>query len=220
MTKNEFLQHYPRLYHVAEGGSWASIRRYGLESTSALLDRFEIIGPRREAIESERRARSDTLQHDSYVSVVIRDQAPISDSKLAGCLDGMTNAEWYKMLNGFVFLWPSIDRRNGMLSSYEQQQHDILTIDTQKFLAQHSSKVLLSPINSGSTLHKPAVRGRNTFVRLSDCPFTEWRRRRRKRPEEVVAEIVVPYRIDEIENIVVRVDSFSGSQNTGILWEA
>ena len=44
---------YPRLYHMAEEGSWPSIRRHGLLSTSALLDRCLVSGRRRAGIESE-----------------------------------------------------------------------------------------------------------------------------------------------------------------------
>jgi hypothetical protein len=166
------------------------------------------------------RATSITLTHESFGSVVIRDQAPISDAKLARCLNGMTTAEWYRMLNGFVFLWPSVERRNGMLASYKHQPHDVLTIDSQKLLAQYSDQLRLSPINSGSTQYNAVLRGRNTFVRINDCPFSEWRRRRRKRAAEVVAEIVVPYRLRAIEEIVLRVESYFGTQCTGIVWEA
>ena len=47
---SELLRHCPTLYHMAEGGSWPSIQRHGLRSTSALLDLFEVDGARREAI--------------------------------------------------------------------------------------------------------------------------------------------------------------------------
>ena len=77
-----------------------------------------------------------------------------------------------------------------------------------------------SPTNSGSTLHTPPSRGANTFVSLKECAFKDWYRRRKKRPEEVIAEIVVPYRIEEIESFVDKVESYSGSQRTGVLWEA
>lgn len=220
VTDDEFLRYYPRLYHVAEGGIWASVQQFGLESTSALLDRFDVRGPERDAIESRRRATSITLTHKSFGSVVIRDQAPISDAKLARCLDGMTTAEWYRMLNGLVFLWPSIERRNGMLISYNDQRHDVLTIDSQKLLAQYSDQLRLSPINSGSTQYNAVLRGQNTFVRINDCPFSEWQRRRKKRAAEVVAEIVVPYRLRAIKEVVVRVESYFGTQCTGTVWEA
>lgn len=42
VTPEELANLYPRLYHMAEPGSWESIRRYGLLSTSSLLSLFEI----------------------------------------------------------------------------------------------------------------------------------------------------------------------------------
>lgn len=220
MNEEDFTRLYPNLYHIAEGGSWPSIRQFGLESTSALLDRFEITGSDRISIESQHRAIPVPLEHDKYGSAMIRDQTPISDTKLASCLDGMTNTEWYTLLNGFVFLWPSSRRRNGMLSSYASRNHDVLTIDTKKFFALYGGTFLVSPINSGSTLHNPARRGRGTFVPLKSCPFEEWRRRKGKRPEEIIAEVVVPYRIAHVEEIVLKVESYSGEDQQHLVWGA
>jgi hypothetical protein len=135
-TFPDFSRLYPTLpnfYHIAEGGSWASLRQFGLEGTSALLDRLEITGSDCISIESQHRAIPVPLEHDKYGSAIIRDQTPISDTKLASCLDGMTHAEWYTLLNGFVFLCPRSRRRNGMLSSYASRNHDVLTIDTKSF---------------------------------------------------------------------------------------
>jgi len=219
MTEDDFLTHYPRLFHIAEAGSWQSIQKFGLESTSAILDRYEVSGPERDRIESEWRPNPVPLNHDKFGSVVIRDQAPISETKLANCLVGMTTADWFRMLNGFVFLWPWSGRRDGMLGSYEDQRHDVLTIDSKKLLSRHGDKILLSPINSGNTQYDAAERGRDTFVRLSDCPFPDWRRRRKKKPEEVVAEVTLPYRLHDVEEVVLRVESYSGSQRTGTVWE-
>ena len=54
----EVITDCPRLFHMAESGSWDSIRERGLLSTSALLDLYEISDPDREAIESTRRPTS------------------------------------------------------------------------------------------------------------------------------------------------------------------
>jgi hypothetical protein len=43
---------YPVLFHMAEDGSWESIRERGLLSTSALLDLFEVEAEERFASES------------------------------------------------------------------------------------------------------------------------------------------------------------------------
>jgi len=103
MTKEELILHYPRLSHMAEDGSWESIKRFGLLSTTALLDLFEIDGSRRTAIESQRRPDSVPIRHCRHGTAVIRDQKPMNDSALIGCLEGMTTSAWYQLLNGKVF---------------------------------------------------------------------------------------------------------------------
>ena len=44
MTTDEFVALHPLLFHIADGGSWESIKKFGIESTSALLDRFGVSG--------------------------------------------------------------------------------------------------------------------------------------------------------------------------------
>jgi len=44
MTNEQFCQHYPCLYHMAEAGTWDSIKKLGLLSTLALTELFEITG--------------------------------------------------------------------------------------------------------------------------------------------------------------------------------
>jgi hypothetical protein len=44
VTHDEFATKYPRVYHVAEAGSWPSIKPHGLLSVAALLDLFEVAG--------------------------------------------------------------------------------------------------------------------------------------------------------------------------------
>lgn len=220
MTTDEFVALHPLLFHIAEGGSWESIYKFGLESTSAILDRFGVSGQERDRIESQRRDQNRVLNHEKYGTVTIRDQSPISESKLAGCLHDMTTAEWYRMLNGYVFLWPSVQRRDRMLASYKDRQHDVLTIDTRRLLSLYQDKIMLSPINSGNTQYDPAIRGKGTFVPFGQCPFSDWRRRKRKKPEDVIAEVTLPYRLLEIETVVQRVESYFGSQRSGIIWES
>ena len=53
MITEELIRYFPVLYHMANAGTWPSIRGRGLLSTSALLDLFEIRGQERERIESQ-----------------------------------------------------------------------------------------------------------------------------------------------------------------------
>src|SRR5882724_8227425 len=143
----------------------SSIRKHGLLSTSALLDLYGLKGEQRRAIESSRRRESVMIQHEIYGPTVIRDQKPMSDRALGKCLQRMTPAEWYEVLNGKVFFWVTSQRVSGLLRAraYRGREHTVLSVDTAKFLARHSREVTLSPINSGSTLYKAQPRGRETF---------------------------------------------------------
>ena len=90
----ELADVYPRLYHMAEAGSWPSIQRHGLLSTSALLSFFEVKGAARARIESAHRPASIPIHHPRHGSAVVRDQIPMREADLQRCLrDGMTPRE-------------------------------------------------------------------------------------------------------------------------------
>jgi hypothetical protein len=101
---DELLTHCPKLYHMAERGSWPSIRKHGLLSTAALLDHFGIGGAERQAIETQRRPTSIALHKDGLGHAVVRDQFPMDDKGLLRCLEqALTPKEWYQTLNSKVF---------------------------------------------------------------------------------------------------------------------
>ena len=55
ITSEDLIKYYSRLYHMAEKGTWPSIKKRGLLSTSACCDLYGIKGKEREKIESLRR---------------------------------------------------------------------------------------------------------------------------------------------------------------------
>src|SRR5260370_23479191 len=87
VTPAELAEHYPRLYHMAEAGSWASIQRHGLLGTGALLDLFEVTAEKRRPILTQQRTQDVTITHPEHGRAVIRDQKPLNRAKLEGCLD-------------------------------------------------------------------------------------------------------------------------------------
>ncbi len=213
MKIEELIELYPLAYHMAETGTWPSIRRHGLLSTIALLDLFEINGKQREEIFSKRRPESVKITHAKYGSAVIRDQKPMSESALVKCLDsGVTPTDWYRVLNRRVFFWLSSKRLDGLLSAraYRNKQHCVLTLETAKLVKMHTKCITLSPINSGSTIFKPVPRGATTFLRIADYPFEEWIAKGRSRVNAVV-ELAVDYAVPDVEDLVVRVDERKGS---------
>lgn len=78
----ELIIHCPTLFHMAERGSWTSIRETGLMSTSALLDYYDITGNDRKNIEQHYRSAGVRIEAHGLPPVLIRDQAPMNDSDI------------------------------------------------------------------------------------------------------------------------------------------
>jgi hypothetical protein len=187
---------------MAEAGSWASIQRHGLLSTTALLDLFEIKRPQREALESERRPESVKIEHPEYGSAWIRDNKPINVTVLRRTLVGMSEPEWYRTLNARVFFWLSEKRLNRLRSapSYHGREHDILTLDTKKLLDAHASDVELAHLNTGAVYGAATyTRGAGTFRSIADYP---WAERLRIAPAEPIVELTIPYSLPDAADVV------------------
>ena len=152
MTPEEVARKYPFLYHMAELTSWPNIQRYGLRSTSGLLDLYEIAGPARVQIESQWRPASTRLRHPTYGTTVVRDQLPMPEDKLRGCLVGMTTRQWYELINRKTFFWPHETPLGWMLNAppYREREHAVIVVPTHALLSHHAESVTLSAFNSDS----------------------------------------------------------------------
>ncbi|AUW47200.1 DUF7002 family protein [Rhizobium leguminosarum] len=213
MDVDFLVQTYPRLYHMAEDGSFPSIQQQGLLSATALLDLYGINGTHREAIEGQRRPESVVISKAGLPDAVIRDNKPMSDSALIKCLlDGVLPEQWYRTLNRKTFFWLHKKRLWKLLGAdaYRDYPQTILTIDTASLVASHHDRILLSPINSGSTIMKPQPRGLATFVPIKDYPFHE---RRKTRPvHNALVELTVDYGVHDIMDHLVAAHQFSNQQ--------
>lgn len=206
MTEAELLKWYPRLWHMAEDGSWPSIREHGLLSTSALLDRYGLAGAEREALEGRHRPETTRISRDGLPDAYVRDQKPMSDDALRRCLaPGIEPADWYRILNDKAFFWLSRKRLWRLLKgrAYRSKPQTVLTLRTESLVAAHRDRILLSPINSGSTIMNPARRGKNTFMSVADFPFAE---RKPGRPlENNVVELTVGGGVPDVSAHVLAV---------------
>src|ERR1700739_233207 len=90
LTAELLVERYPRLYHMAEAGSWASIEKNGLLSTTALLDLLVAEEALREEIETMKRHVSIEIHPPLHGSVWIRDNKPINETVLRRTLVGMS----------------------------------------------------------------------------------------------------------------------------------
>lgn len=214
MKAEELIAHYPRLYHMAAAGRWESIREHGLLSTSALLDKWEIEGAEREALESAHRPKSEAIEHPVHGTAIVRDQKPMSDGMLRACLQGMEPSEWYRLLNRQVFFWPTEHRLKGLLAAYPGTQL-VLTLDTAPLVRRYADQIRLSPLNSGATRHVSHTRGLRTFCPIEEYPFDE--RRKKAGLRDAVAELTVDYAVPDVRDFVLRAEHRNGD-DVEIVW--
>ncbi len=218
----ELVRDCPTLFHMAERGSWPSIRQHGLLSTSALLDLFGVNGPGRDTLEGCRRPEGVTIEHPALGRATIRDQKPMDDAGLRLCLlDGMSPEDWYRCLNGRVFFWLTRERLLRLLNArpYRDAEHDVLELDTATLVAAYRSAIRLSPINSGTTKPFPSTaskRGRGTFLPIAEYPYARWRAQGRKAGERVV-ELTVDHAVPDAARFVRRVTAMRGGVVTGVI---
>jgi hypothetical protein len=213
VTPKELSAVYPRLYHMAEAGSWESISKHGLLSTSSLLTLFEIQGNDRRNIERQRRAESIRIEHKEFGSAVIRDQKPIIETKLKAALSDYTLEEWYVLLNEQVFFWLTTSRLQTLLAAraYRNKPHLILTLDTLPLVTTHEQEIWLSPMNSGNTLPFAHPRGRDTFRKMNEYPFQE---RLKRGPDYTVVELAVKGGVTDIRKYVLLAESMVSDGET------
>lgn len=215
MELNDLIKRYPRLYHMAERDAWPSIKANGLLSTSAVLDRFGVNGADRAALENGHRPEKVRVGPDD-LGIVLRDQKPMRPSRLQEALiDGTTPEQWYKFLNGRVFMWAQEERLFGLLGArdYRKLEHDVLTIDSKPLLTAYQDAIWLCRMNSGNTFPVPHPRGMDDFKRIAGYPAST----RSGAPHKEVVEIVVDYSIPDIAQYVLEVRRMKGTTVLGQL---
>ncbi len=213
MTVAELAAQYPRLFHVTEPGSWPSIRQHGLLSTEMLLRQAGCAEAEVAARIRRLRPSPEVVKSERFGPVVLNDNSPLHEKKLAGCLEGgLRPADWIAMLNQRVFFWVDEKRCHGLRDAKAgsgKRPREVLVFDTGSLLARHTNSVEIAPFNTGNTLYDPVKRGRTTFTPLGEMSFAEWRLRRVregvKASPDVIVEIVVRDGIPDIaEHLIER----------------
>jgi hypothetical protein len=221
MNVDDIARYYPKLYHMAESGSWPSIKKHGLLSTTALLDFYQIEGQERLIIESQWRPESVKINHPIHGSAVIRDQKPLPEKTLTEIVDGMTASEYYKLLNSKTFFWVRRERLEGLLNAraYQNRKHTVLTLDTKSLVDKYRDQIWLSSINSGAAIYgsgrNASRRSVNTFKRISEYPFDELIKRKK---EETIVELSVDYAVKDVSNYVTKVEDWIGYNPIETIW--
>jgi len=209
MDPELLIRTFPRVYYMAHVDAWPRIHRHGLLSTSALLDLFEINGERRETLESCRRPETVVIEHPVHGKAALRDNKPMDDNGLYRALAGMQPTEWYKLLNQKVFFWLSEERLTTLRSAaaYREEDHCVLTVDTNSLVKLHSDRIWLCLMKSGCTKPHPHPRNREIFRRILDYPFESWRKTKggaQKAVVELAVDHSVPDIIEFLELVTIR----------------
>jgi hypothetical protein len=212
------VHHYPELFHVSEPDAWRGIARHGLRSTRNLLNLFEIDDDRCAELLCTRRATSTLLDHPVHGAAHIRDQIPLSLTRLESALTDMTVGEWLELLNSLCFFWPTIERVERLLraSHYAGRCHDVLVVDTKALVARQAEAIRVAAINTGATRPFARPRGRDTFLPLEDFPLSD--RLGRVGRAGAVAEVAVEDAVPEIGEMLLRVERWVGPTNEMPLW--
>jgi hypothetical protein len=198
MSPEDLTTRHPRLYHVTDSDALPGIMRHGLLPTSRLLSLFEVAPADRPAIEKKRRTASVTLSHPVHGRAIITDNLPLSEAALVTCLDdGLTPSDWLAMLNKRVFFWADQEGLRRHIGAKLNRDRDrlVLVLDTLSLTRRYRELTELAAINTGSTIRRPARRGRSTFTPLHLYSYLTWQRLRggRDRIREVtVSGGVVP----------------------------
>jgi hypothetical protein len=218
MNDEELIERFPRLFHLTEPGAWSSIRRYGLLSTTALLDLFGVAEPVRLQIEARPRPRDVVLEDSHFGRVVIRDNRPLRPHILRNCLK-CSVSNWCRLLNARVFFWASERRLRNHLRArgHRAQSREILIVDTRRLLARHRGSISLCAFNSGSALYPNAPRrGPDSFLPLDAYPFD--RRRTRRSHADTVAEVCVDRALMDVEAVVSSVHAIAPDGSARTIW--
>jgi hypothetical protein len=213
MQIQRVIELYPTVFHMAEAGSWASIRERGLMSTSAVLDHFNVVGAERSRIEAGHRTTKIPVQPGRQDAIVLRDQIPMPPARLLRALGGSTTPEdWYRIINAKVFFWAEEHRLHNLLNArqYRNLEHDVLWVDTASLVAAHGPEMWLCRMNSGNTFPMPFARDASIFQRIANYPVTA-----RGNPSPAVVEVLVDHSVPDIARHVKVVYRMRGSTVLG-----
>ena len=168
MNPEAFARLRPTLHHLAAADAWRGIVRWGLLSTTALLDLHGVAGEERTRLEARKRPDPHGLSHPALGRATLRDQRPLSERALAAQLtDGWSVDDWCRHLNRHAFLFPTRSAALAFGAVYARQANDLLTFDTAAVLRAAGGDVRVCTVNSGApTARAPTPRGPGTFERL------------------------------------------------------
>ena len=213
MRSEDLWRHYPKLYHIAWGGSWPSIEKHGLLSAKVLLRDYGKGDDEIAALTQARRGHWIEIEGVGRPRAVLRDQKPLTDGGLRKALPASVEPwQWYDLINSMVFFWPTKARLRTMISAsaYKRVKHDVLVVDTKTLVRLEQLNIRLSRMNSGSTAQWAHPRDMDLFKRIEEYPFPD--KPTSSKIAKAVAEVCVVDGVRRIAEAVIDVKHGSAGE--------
>lgn len=164
-----------------------------MHSTKALVADANLREPEKHALLTSRRRSAIAIQHREFGSITINDNRPLAMESLATCLDdGLTPEDWLNLLNARVFFFTHPVRLDSLRNATATRTTDkiVLAFDTLRLARHYADAIEVAPFNTGNTMRRPALRGLDTFARLPETDYAQWRRRRGNKSPDKIQEVV------------------------------
>jgi hypothetical protein len=198
LTLTDIAARYPMLWHMSDPRNIPSILSRGLLSTRRLLEDAGLRSAEIDRLERLHRSENVLLTDRRFGTVVLRDQKPLSLTRLADILDEGTVQDFLASVNRRAFFWPT-EKRLASLSSaraYRGRIQVVLVAKTLPVLERHAQHVRLSRVNSGATMRSAPARSAKMFQRLTEYNWSPGMRQ--------IAEVTIEDDVSDIWEHVVR----------------
>ena len=164
----------PQLFHLTAGDAWESIQEHGLRSATWLVRTRGMDDERATALLTAPREAVEVIGDpaDPLGHATLRDQKPLTLSKLERLVEGITPENYIRLINDRVYFYMKtvdVERVRGVREA-EGQPQLLLTLDSRRLLADYQGSVRVAKINTGATIGMQGRRGPRTWLAIDKFP--------------------------------------------------
>ena len=163
----------PQLFHLTAGDAWPSIAERGLRSATWLVRAHGLDDDQSSALLATPREQVEVIgdPSDPVGHATLRDQKPLTLSKLERLVEGITPEGYIRLINDRVYFY----MKAADVERVRAQREDggpqlLLTFDSRRLLADYSGSVRVAKINTGATIGMQGRRGPRTWLAIDKFP--------------------------------------------------